>query len=596
MSKSILKVILLCVICATANTVYCQTGIYSSKLVVDAITNQRKSYQSKTPKPEKGRLKTIKYNNTNYSAIGYVYKDQFIEDFQLTFFDNNTRDTIISGKFYIVDKTVYIDGVWKQNTKNGMTYAVGIFKITNSVGAYQLTTNPKEGKPLQIEVIDIYYYKGFHNNYPAVLEKQNEENYSLTVNYYDMAGNIRILIVNRELIEKYGWFAIDDFIYFTNNIKIKYSNGDVFTGFTENTRTDDNMIHYKFREGVWTYAEGDFYKRELIKLPDGNYKFNVVYSEHKKDNNYAQMEMIVNKSFVDKYGYWGEVDFMLNIPDVKYTYKNGNIFTGKQVSTTNNINENSTSINSKLTQGKLQYATGEVFEGDLSGEWYRGVPIYGTMTFNDGSVEKGNWLIKYDVTEINLSRAETMTEKTQKIKLVKKYDFTEINLSNAETLTDIHKLAIRLYEDKLQKQQKQQEEEIAKQQEEEKKQIKEQKDEEAIQKLKANSIHKFGVYYGTLLFENKFILGMTKEMIKSQGDLPDLYDITINENIEIWVYSLDKILAAALAKGNSLAFQSLKKLLNEFGYAGTEALVREKYTHLPHQFIFTNNKVTSISY
>jgi hypothetical protein len=465
---------------------------------------------SQTPLPKNAKLKTIEYKSTDYVAIGYVYKKQFVEGQNITFLSKLTQDTIISGKYFTSGNIASINGVWKQNTKNGKTRVVGIFKIANSDIAYQLTTNPKEGKSLQIEVIDIFYYQGFHNNYPAVLEKQNEENYSLTVNYYDMAGKNRILIIKKELIEKYGWFAIDDFIYFTPNITIKYSNGDVFTGFTENTRIEDNMIGYKFREGVWTYANGDYNKRELIKLPDGNYKFNMVYSEHMKDNNFAQMEMIVNKSFIDKYGYWGQVDFMLNIPDIKYTYKNGNIFTGKQVSTTNNLNENSASINTKLTHGKLQYATGEVFDGDLSGQWFCGIPISGKMQFTDGSVENGNWLDKF-----NLSKEDSI-KVTEVESPFKKRNIAKDLYKETQYRSAIDKASLALSEEKYH---------TAKSWYLKALSIKPEETElvntriEKIERLiieeeeKKPIIEKYGEYWGNLVYNGKYTLGMNTSMV-----------------------------------------------------------------------------------
>lgn len=427
MSKSFLKIALLSVIFTTTNFVFCQTKWHKEPLSSTLL--------------EKAKFRTIEYKSTDYIATGYVYKNQFIDGQNITFLSKQTQDTIISGRYYVVANLAYIDGVWKRNTENGVTRSYGIFQVKNADNEITLTIKPKEGKPLQIETKNIFYYQGFHNNYPAVLEKQNEENYSLTINYFDMAGKTRILTVKRELIEKYGWFAIDNFIYFTPYITIKYRNGDIFSGFTENTRIENNMIGYKLKEGVWTYSEGNYKKRELIKLPDGNYKFNAVYSEHMIDNNFAQMEIIVNKTFVDKYGYWGEADFMFNIPEVKYTYKNGNIFTGKQVSTINNRNESSTSINTKLTLGKLQYVTGEVFEGDLSGQWICGIPISGKIQFTDGSHENGNWLEKYKVLDVLPDSSINWKNKSEKYP----------DLSSAKTMTEKHSLAIRLHEECQQK-------------------------------------------------------------------------------------------------------------------------------------------------
>lgn len=358
---------------------------------------------SQTTLPKGAKLKTIEYKYANYIAVGYVIKNQFVENQIITFLSKETQDTIISGKYFMQAEKTYIDGIWKRNSENRITRAYGVFEVSNSDSELGLTTNGKKGRSLNIETNDIISYQGFHNNYPAVLEKQKNQTYLLMVNYFDMSGNNRSWFIDKKMIEQYGWFAIEDFIFNTKNITIKFKNGDVFVGETENTKTEDNLVNYKFKEGKFTHTTGDNDSEEMIKLPDNNYKCRVLYSSRKKDNSFKEMEMVVDKSLVDKYGFWAFDDYSYNTPEVKCTYTNGNIFTGKQTTTKDTINH---SINSQLTVGKLKYATGEVFEGDLSGNWFCGIPIEGKMKFKDGTIEEGNWFMKYKLTQSEANELE----------------------------------------------------------------------------------------------------------------------------------------------------------------------------------------------
>jgi len=85
----------------------------------------------------KGSLKTIKYKDKEYCAIGYVYDNQFVAGQKLTFLgftDNKLKDTIVSGKYFCNDDgTSYIDGIWKiYNGNDNITVTKGIFNITNN--------------------------------------------------------------------------------------------------------------------------------------------------------------------------------------------------------------------------------------------------------------------------------------------------------------------------------------------------------------------------------------------------------------------------------------------------------------------------------
>ena len=491
MTKSIFKVILLCVIYATANSVYCQ--------------KDWQSYQMQKSLPKNAKKEIVKYKSYSYTAVGYILKKQFVEGQIITFYNTKIKkppyfdtsflnypnsisnagetDPIISGIYFVKDSISYLASTIIERLNRESEYSRVniqlIFKVTNTYDGKKLTVKPDEAKELSIETVDLVNFSGDYKRgeHPFTLQKRSNTNdYVLKIGLY----------------------------------------GDTLE----------------------TSISSDYLTKRVI--PYISYLFKITRNNSE--------EIRINLDF-DNY--------INNSKDVRLKYANGDIFVGK--------------VTEGLTpdDGEYTFSNGEVFKGKCNGRpsiWQDG-----EWVFIDGSVESGSW--------------------------IKKYNASEVDLSSAKTLTDKHKLVIRIYEEELQKQQKQQEEEkISKQQEEEKKQIKEQQDEDAIKKRKANFTTKFGEYYGTLLFEKKFILGMTKEMIKyTMGEVADFFDTTNNGHIEIWVFSIDRVLAYFVAIGDIYNYQRLKQSLKEVGYSGMEALIGRYAPFVPKKIVFTNNKVTSIS-
>ncbi len=509
MTKSILKVIVLYVISATASTVYCQTDWHS--------------YLTPKPLPEKAKMKTVKYNSYGYAAAGYVIDKKFVEGQSLTFYNTKTEtnyipsyvfpinstkltNPIISGIYFLKDDISYIYSSIKQNyNKQFFPYdslqLQAIFKISNTFDDKDLTVNRNDAKDLNVVTADIVKCSSFQQVFnqfqkyekSTLLKNSDNNDYLLKIEFYDIPSNLTTQKTN---------LIIKELISFSN------------------------IYREKELEVTITF---DYLKKAFFPNVDKLIKNSLI-----QNSNFPSTEQRISLNFYDFNNY------IINSKDVRLKFQNGDVFVGK--------------VEEGLipNEGKYTFSNGEIFIGKLweDGEW----------KFTDGSVENGDW--------------------------IKKYDVSENDLSSAETLTDKHKLAIRIYEEKLQK------EEIAKQQEEEKKQIKEQQEEEAIQKRRNDLINKYGEYYGTLLFENKHTLGMTKEMILGTVGF---YDITINGNNEIWVLSIDRMLAHYLATGEYNVYRSLKLSLENLGSAGTEALLLERAVYLHKKIVFTNNKVTSIS-
>lgn len=510
------------------------------------------SCYSQTNLPKHAKLKTIVYSD--YTISGYIHKKQFVNGQGITILSLKTQDTIISGNYFVNNNIGYINGVWKRNTNNGATHAKGLFKVSNSNNEIGLTTNSKKADSLQIVTEDIFFYQGFRNKYPASLQKLPNNDYSLVVNYgnnksrKDSNAQIKLeLTVDKSLVKKYGFYAIDDFIYYTTNVKQTYANGDIFIGKIENySRDKNNLIWFKRKEGKFIYPTGPIDEEELIKLNDGNYKYQVIYSNNDKNNPFSKLEILVNKNLINKYGYWATSDFIYYTHNVKYTYKNGNIFIGKVKNLEDTITKD---VTSKLSEGVLKYSTGEKFQGNLSGQWYCGIPISGKMTFLDGSVKSGNWLEKYILNQEEYSKVLKIESPTKKLALAKelykeeKYNYAikkaELLLSNKKYLEakDWYYKAIDIKPEKSEYLNSK----INKINELYRKQVR-----------KKELIEKYGNYYGNKILKGELALGMSQEMVNEY--LPKKYFnisyiIKNNNKIVIWEFDKNKMQREIIRKG-----------------------------------------------
>jgi len=542
---------------------------------------------SQTNLPKRAKLKTITYSD--YTISGYVYKKHFVNGQKVIFLSLRTQDTILSGNYFVSNNIGYIKGIWKQNSINGATHTKGLFKVSNSNNEIGLTTTSKKADSLQIETEDVFYYQGFRNKYPVSLDKLPNNNYSLAVDYssnkfrQDSSAQIKLeLTVDKSLIKKYGFYAIDDFIFnTTNNVKQTYANGVIFIGKIENlSRDENNIIKFKRKEGRFIYSTGIIDEEELIKLNNENYKYQVIYSNRDKNNSFAKLEITVNDSLIEKYGFWATSDYLYYTPIVKYTYKNGNLFIGKVINTIDAITN---SVTSQLSEGILKYTTGEEFQGNYSGQWYCGIPISGKMIFSDGSIENGNWLKKYNLNQEEYNKVLEVKSPTKKITLAKELyeekqyknaiNKAELALSNENYITakDSYNRAL----DIKPKESEYLNSQIDKIDELYKKQVR-----------KKELVEKYGYYYANKILEGKLTLGMSQEMVNEYWPKKYFninYSNRYSNKIVIWKFDKDKMRREIRKEEGGYAVILMLYLSEPFG--GIDG---------PEKLVFKNNKLTDI--
>ena len=527
--------------------------IFAMGLMLAMVNIMSGQTQPQTLLPPKAKLKAIEYKSTDYFAIGYIDKKIFAEGQIVTILSKQTQDTIICGKYFTQAEKAYIDGIWKQYGENGITRAYGLFDVSNSDSEIGLTINSKKGGSLNIEPKDISKYQGFRNQFPATLQKLSNEDYSLKVEYTDRNepyGIVKLEItVNKSLIDKYGFFAIDDFVFYTTDVVITQKIGTVFIGKVEYTKDENNQVSFKYKEGKWKSVDGE--EEELTLLSNKDYKYRRVYSEKIENNNIKEVELIVTPFLIEKYGFWATTDYFDNISHVKYTYKNGNVFIGE------------VDIEKKLlTNGTYQYATGEVFEGNFGGKWFCGIPIEGKMKFKDGTVYSLDFLEGINLTSNETKEIEKMLSPTEKIELAINFDkdkqYKKL-LDDAEKALDKndYEEAYQLYLKAIEIKPKEK---------------KSPEIENILTRIREQVlIATHGEHYGNLIIQKKLEIGMSQEIVHQIWNKSD-FDVRTYEQ-----------------SGKTVVIWNLNSSLRGF-----RSLLSTQGVIVPDKLIFTNDKLTDI--
>ena len=552
------------------------------------------SINSQTTIPKRAKVKTLIFSD--YSISGYVYKNQFVNGQDIIIKSLKTRDTLVSGNYFIDNNYGFINGIWKRNSTNGITYTEGLFKVSNTNNVIGLTVKPKEADSLSIKTENISFYKGFRNKHPALLKKLPNNNYSLVIKYdnnkqrQETNDIIKLeLTVDKSLVEKYGFYSIDDLMFYTTNVKQTFSNGDVFIGILENFSIDENnTIKFKRKEGKFIYSTGPLVEEEIIAQSNGNHIYRCIYSES-GNNLFEKLELNINKNHIEKFGFWASAKYIENIEDVKYTYRNGNIFIGKVANTVDSITN---SIKSQLSQGVLKYSSGEEFQGNVGGQWYCGIPISGEMTLSNGSIKNGNWLKKFDLIQTEYDKVLKVESPTKKLFLAQNLyiereyknsiDNAELAISyeNYSKAKDWFNRALKLKPNESEYLNTQ----IDKIENLYKKQVR-----------KNELINKYGNNYGNKLYRGELIPGMSEDMVKEvwEKEWFNINNIVRNgQMIEIWEFDKNKMQRSIINKGKesgqeegALGLLLMLNLSEELGLEGINA---------PKTLVFMDKKLTDI--
>lgn len=254
---------------------------------------------------KKAKLKTIKYKKYNYTAVGYVYKDRFVEGQKLSFIKTQTGDTIISGIYSINYGYPCIKGNYKGFVRMNNEVTSGLFIISNSIKTNQLLPVRKNVGKLKIRTLDILEHKDtYAEKYPLVFRKTSTNRYELKILFDDKTLEV---VISPDTIKKYGFYAFDTFIENSKNVNLLYKNGDIYTGIVEKGDVTGSIYDIYFNKriyvpskGVTKFANGEILNGDWLKSYDFTEKdWRKIYAKSKtlteiRDNVYRK------KSELDK--------------------------------------------------------------------------------------------------------------------------------------------------------------------------------------------------------------------------------------------------------------------------------------------------------
>ena len=222
---------------------------------------------------KKAKLKTIKYKKYNYTAVGYVYKDRFVEGQKLSFIKTQTGDTIISGIYSINYGYPCIKGNYKGFVRMNNEVTSGLFIISNSIKTNQLIPVRKNVGKLKIRTLDILEHKDtYAEKYPLVFRKTSTNRYELKILFDDKTLEV---VISPDTIKKYGFYAFDTFIENSKNVNLLYKNGDIYTGIVEKGDVTGSIYDIYFNKriyvpskGVTKFANGEILNGDWLKSYD----------------------------------------------------------------------------------------------------------------------------------------------------------------------------------------------------------------------------------------------------------------------------------------------------------------------------------------
>jgi hypothetical protein len=352
------------------------------------LSNYQIKAQQKIPLPQNAQLKT--FSTENYTIIGYVADDKFVEGQKITILRTAT-DTIISGTYFVKDGISYLEGKGKENAI-AETSIEGIFKITNSafidisrrdfdeiVNGGSASFKPKELTfSVNPPVNDVKFWKQFTKEI-----KKNPEKLPVT-----------LLVASNLILNSIDIYFYQEYI-------------DENTLVSLQKQGDNYALRVEFIDGVWeTNANSESVQDNYT------YCSNCIY------RNYLNLKKIIKE----------------NCENVKLIFKNGDVFVGRLYDA---------SPYNKF--GEHRFSNGDVLIGccyikyDERGYYDKLSLCTDSKTiFADGSVINGDWFDKYkkilsekEWDEV-LKNSKTFTEIRDKAESNKKYQYTAVEQKNKQ--------------------------------------------------------------------------------------------------------------------------------------------------------------------
>ncbi|MCI1785276.1 MAG: hypothetical protein LKI59_03935 [Bacteroidales bacterium] len=374
-----------------------------------------------------GRDKLISFPNYGYYIKGVISKGKLtVGTIANIYRGTSESDLLLKGRVLDASGACVVKGV-RYNDDESTTY--GIFILSNYFGS--LSCKPKSANALEIKEKEILYQCGKYATCDAIVQVDGE--FSKVVVDGRSGGrsyNYLEVPVTESNIERVGYKNIYDLLLTASeDIVIEKNDGSVFCGKTNTFASDNGRISFEQLEGTLTFDSGPII-RKIVALKDGYMTMTTEYSDPKypiKTQTLYTFPASCQTSEWRGGKLWDLLPYLNHCEKLRNVYSDGSSFEGVVeisniiVKEDGNISYNTniikgvqvfadgtrfegTFVNGQVGTGSCQWPNGDRFEGNLSNNFFYGVPTEGTTYFKDGTSAKGNWLAKYKLSEAGYKR------------------------------------------------------------------------------------------------------------------------------------------------------------------------------------------------
>lgn len=339
--------------------------------------------------PINDSYKTIEFLNYGYSITGY-FKKGYVQAGSWITISDNKNNYKLSG---VVLRNSQVKGVIEES--NGIcTY--GVFDVSNHTLG-NIINKIKQAQELQITNVQVEYYKGYYNDCPTILSMNPA---SLAIDgktagrgYYGFYCPLK-----SDVVDNIGYKNLKELIL-TADENCCLQKGDLhkFLGTVKPVLTDTGYIAFMRLEGDEINIPGAAETKISVKREGDVVKLLRIY---KPDDIMVSDELTAPSSLIPDEKLRDIRTFYQNVIEICSIFRDGSSYRGKvKVNIVDSADGKTFTPKLTLTHGTYTFSNGDVFTGNLSGQYYGGIPIDGTMKFADGTEASGNWLKKYNLTQ-----------------------------------------------------------------------------------------------------------------------------------------------------------------------------------------------------
>lgn len=344
--------------------------------------------------------KTVDYPQLHYCITGFFSKGVLTEGQIVEIYNTESNPLLIlRGKVSYLANRLLVKGIKYDYAEQGECCTYGSFYVSNSPDNLMIY-KPKKAQELSITDSEIEYYLGYNRNNPTAVKVKGSPSIAIEGRGSKYAYNDLVAPLDEATIKQIGYNKIYDLLFsLSKNVKMHWNEGFYkdFKGDVLATEGEEGRVLYVFLTGERTGYESG---AKTIRVYEDFGKLCMELKDKSEGPLKKETIVVADKQLIDKESYWNLRTFLENMSEIRWEFKNGDIFVGNATFTvTPSEDGEGENISETITTGKYTYSNGDYYVGDMSKEHTCGFPIAGTTYFKDGTKAEGDWLSEYRFTE-----------------------------------------------------------------------------------------------------------------------------------------------------------------------------------------------------